>query len=143
VAYISPQESIYERTELSASDMPLDRLWVLEEGHCLRNQVFNFCNQKPHNDSTYEAGSIDTLVKIVDMNGGYTVIPELHIELLSEKQKLNLREIVKPEATREISVVIRHDFVREGMLNAVAECVKKIIPAHMLDARLKKFAIKL
>ena len=143
VAYISPLEPIYERTELSASDMPLDRLWVLEEGHCLRNQVFNFCNEKPHQDSTYEAGSIDTLVKIVDINGGYTVIPELHIELLSEKQKLNLREIVKPEATREISVVIRHDFVREGMLNAVAECIKKIIPAHMLDARLKKFAIKL
>ena len=143
VAYISPSEPIYERTELSASDMPLDRLWVLEEGHCLRNQVFNFCHQKPHHNSTYEAGSIDTLVKIVDINGGYTVIPELHIELLSEKQKLNLREIVKPEATREISIVIRHDFVREGMLNAVAECVKQIIPIHMLDARLKKFAIKI
>jgi len=143
VAYISPSEPIYERTELSASDMPMDRLWVLEEGHCLRNQVFNFCHQKSHHNSTYEAGSIDTLVKIVDINGGYTVIPELHIELLSEKQKLNLREIVKPEATREISLVIRHDFVREGMLNAVAECVKQIIPVHMLDARLKKFAIKI
>ena len=143
VAYISQNEPIYERTELSASDMPMDRLWVLEEGHCLRNQVFNFCHEKPHHNSTYEAGSIDTLVKIVDINGGYTVIPELHIELLSEKQKLNLREIVKPEATREISIVIRHDFVREGMLNAVAECVKQIIPVHMLDARLKKFAIKI
>jgi len=143
VAYISPLEPIYERTELSASDMPMDRLWVLEEGHCLRNQVFNFCHEKPHHNSTYEAGSIDTLVKIVDMNGGYTVIPELHIELLNEKQKLNLREIVKPEATREISIVIRHDFVREGMLNAVAECIKQIIPAHMLDERLKKFAIRI
>lgn len=143
IAYISPSEPIYERKELSANDMPLDRLWVLEEGHCLRNQVFNFCTEKPVHSSTYEAGSIDTLVKIVDINGGYTVIPELHIELLNEKQKLNLREIVKPEATREISVVIRHDFVREGVLNAVAECIKQIIPAHMLDARLKKFAIKL
>jgi LysR family transcriptional regulator, hydrogen peroxide-inducible genes activator len=143
VAYVSPRESIYERTELSASDMPLDRLWVLEEGHCLRNQVFNFCNEKPHNNSTYEAGSIDTLVRIVDVNGGYTIIPELHIELLSEIQKLNLRDIVRPEATREISVVIRHDFVRESILNAVAECVKQIIPSHMLDARLKKFAIRL
>ncbi|MFA6581552.1 MAG: hydrogen peroxide-inducible genes activator, partial [Paludibacter sp.] len=74
---------------------------------------------------------------------GYTVIPELHTKLLTEQQKLNLRDIVKPEATREISVVIRHDFVREGMLNAVAECIKQIIPSHMLDARLKKFAIKL
>jgi len=143
IAYISPKDPIYERTQLSATDMPLDRLWVLEEGHCLRNQVFNFCNKKPHHDSTYEAGSIDTLVKIVDINGGYTVIPELHIELLNDRQKLNLREIVKPEATREISVVIRHDFVREGLLNAVAECVKQIIPSHMLDARLKKFAIRI
>lgn len=143
VAYISPSDSIYERTELSATDMPLDRLWVLEEGHCLRNQVFNFCDEQVHQSSTYEAGSIDTLVRIVDVNGGYTVIPELHIDLLTEKQKLNLREIVKPGATREISVVIRHDFVRESILNAVAECIKQIIPGHMLDARLKKFAIKL
>lgn len=143
VAYISPTEPIYSRTELSANDMPLDKLWVLEEGHCLRNQVFNFCNEKPQHSSTYEAGSIDTLIKIVDLNGGYTIIPELHIDLLSEKQKQNLREIVKPEATREISVIIRPDFVREAVLNAVAECVKQIIPAHMLDARLKKFAIRL
>lgn len=142
-AYISPNELIYERSELSANDMPLDQLWVLEEGHCLRNQVFNFCNDKPQHIATYEAGSIDTLIKIVDVNGGYTVIPELHIDLLTEKQKLNLRNIVNPEATREISVVIRHDFVREGLLNAVAECIKQIIPAHMLDARLKKFAIRL
>jgi len=138
-AYISPSDAIYNRTELSASDMPLDRLWVLEEGHCLRNQVFNFCNEETKHSSIYEAGSIDTLVKIVDMNGGYTVIPELHIDLLSEEQKQNLRAIVNPEATREISIVIRHDFVREGVLNAVAECIKQIIPAHMLDARLKKF----
>ena len=106
-AYISPSDAIYNRTELSASDMPLDRLWVLEEGHCLRNQVFNFCNEETKHSSIYEAGSIDTLVKIVDMNGGYTVIPELHIDLLSEEQKQNLRAIVNPEATREISIVIR------------------------------------
>jgi LysR family hydrogen peroxide-inducible transcriptional activator len=143
IAYISPLEPIYERTELSATDMPLDKLWVLEEGHCLRNQVFNFCNEKPVQNSSYEAGSIGTLVRIVDVNGGYTVIPELHIDLLTDDQKKNLREIVKPEATREISVVIRHDFVREGILNAVAECIKEIIPTHMLDARLKKFAIRL
>jgi LysR family hydrogen peroxide-inducible transcriptional activator len=77
------------------------------------------------------------------MNGGYTIIPELHIDLLNESQKLNLRNIVRPEATREISLVVRHDYVREGMMNAVAEIVKQLIPAHMIDARLKKFAIKL
>jgi LysR family hydrogen peroxide-inducible transcriptional activator len=65
------------------------------------------------------------------------------VELLSDVQKLNVRQIVKPEATREISLVIRHDYVREGLMNAVANTVKQIIPQHMLDARLKKFSIKL
>ncbi len=142
IAYIAPEEPMYAQEEVSTNEMPLDHLWVLEEGHCLRNQVFNFCENKTHT-STYEAGSIDTLVKIVDRNGGYTVIPELHVDLLNETQKQNLRKIVRPEATREIALVIRHDYVREGMMNAVANTVKKIIPQHMLDARLKKFAIKL
>lgn len=143
VVYISPKESMYQYQEIQSGDMPLDNLWVLEEGHCLRSQVFNFCNKAVHQSSVYEAGSIDTLVKIVDVNGGYTVIPELHINLLSETQKENLRNLVNPEAIREISLVIRHDYVREGMMNAVADSIKKIIPVHMLDARLKKFAIKL
>ena len=142
VAYISPGEPIYANKEISTTEMPLEHLWVLEEGHCLRNQVLNLCENKTHT-STYEAGSIDTLVKIVDLNGGYTIIPELHIELLSESKKLNLRSIVRPEATREISLVVRHDYVREGLMNAVAACIKQIIPSHMLDSRLKKFAIKL
>ena len=142
IAYISPNESIYNQTEISINDIPQEHLWVLEEGHCLRNQVFNFCSNRSHK-ALYEAGSIDTLVKIVDKNGGLTVIPELHIELLSEIQKQNLRKIVKPEATREISLVIRHDYVREGLMNAVADTIKLIIPQQMLDARLKKFAIKL
>lgn len=143
VAYVSPSAPVYKLKTISSNNMPLDNLWVLEEGHCLRSQVFNFCNQQVHQSSVYEAGSIDTLVKIVDVNGGYTVIPELHIDLLSDDQKKNLRELVDPEAIREISLVIRHDYVREGMMNAVANSIKKIIPTHMLDARLKKFAIKL
>ena len=143
VAYVSPDEPVYQESVIPSQEMPLENLWVLEEGHCLLNQVFNFCNHHVHQSSVYEAGSIDTLVKIVDVNGGYTIIPELHVDLLSEKQKANLRDLVEPEAIREISLVVRHDYVREGMMNAVAESVKKVIPEHMLDARLKKFAIKL
>jgi LysR family transcriptional regulator, hydrogen peroxide-inducible genes activator len=142
IGYVSPGSSIFAQSEISSKEFQLEQLWVLEEGHCLRNQVFNFCENNAH-ASTYEAGSIDTLVKIVDVNGGYTIIPELHIEFLNEKQKLNLRKMTDPEPNREISLVIRHDYVREGLMNAVANTVKQIIPAHMLDAHLKKFAIKL
>ena len=121
IAYISPNEPLYQEQEIVGMQMPSDKMWVLEEGHCLRSQVFSFCHTMQYS-TTYEAGSIDTLVKIVDFNGGYTIIPELHVEFLSEIQKQHIREIVKPEATREISLVFRQDYVREGLMNAVAEC---------------------
>ncbi len=143
VAYISPENELYKEKELNSGDLPLDQLWVLEEGHCLRNQVFNFCTTDAKTLYAYEAGSIETLIKIVDENGGYTVIPELHVQSLSNEQKKNLRKLVNPEPVREISLVIQHNFIREGQLNAVAETIKKIIPQEMLDARLKKFAIRI
>lgn len=142
IAYISPKESIFSQEEISMQEVSMEHIWVLEEGHCLRNQVLTICENRLQS-SVYEAGSIDTLVKIVDRNGGYTIIPELHVELLSENQKKNLRKIVRPEAVREISLVIRNDYMREKMMNAVADCVKKIIPSSMIDQRLKRFAIKL
>lgn len=143
IAYISPKEELYKKSELVSSELPIDHLWVLEEGHCLRNQVFNFCVKDMKISYAYEAGSIETLIKIVDENGGYTVIPELHVKLLSEEQKKNLRKLVDPVPVREIALVIQQNFIREGQLNAVADTIKKIIPKEMLDERLKKFAIRI
>ncbi len=128
---------------LSASNMPKDNLWILEEGHCFRDQVFNFCTETMSYNQMFEAGSIDTLVRIVDINGGYSVIPELHLTYLSEEQRKNVRKIENPPAIREISIVIRQDFIKEKMVNAVADTIKTIIPSQMLDERLKKFSIKL
>lgn len=143
VAYISPSEPLFLQKQVETHHFPSDHLWVLEEGHCLRNQVMNICEQKSEYSAIYEAGSIDTLVKIVDENGGYTIIPELHVELLRRCQQRNIRKIVNPEPVREISLVVRQDFVRERLLNIIAECIRNIIPDQMIDPRLKKYAIKL
>ncbi|MDD4848221.1 MAG: LysR substrate-binding domain-containing protein [Bacteroidales bacterium] len=142
VAYFSPDYPNKDQVMMAAK-MPLDDLWVLQEGHCIRNQVFNFCKKMTSKKSIYEAGSIDTLIKIVDKNGGFTIIPELHLAFLTENQLQNIRMIDNPPAVREISIVIRKDFVKERMINAVADTVKQIIPQNMLDDRLKKFSIKL
>lgn len=142
-AYVSPTEELYGKEEIAAHEMPTEHLWVLKEGHCMRNQVFNFCQTQSTYSTTYEAGSIDTLIKIVDENGGYTIIPELHLPLLHDKQQQHIRPLTAPTPVREISLVIRQDYVRERLINSVADAVKTIIPEEMLDPRLKKFAIKL
>lgn len=142
-AYISPKEELYKEKVLSANNMPLDNLWILQEGHCLRGQVFNFCTEKRDSKPVYEAGSIDTLIKIIDENGGYTVIPELHLQFLNYHQLKNIRSIEQPQGVREVSIVITNDFIRERLLNAVVDTVKSIVPDEMIDERLKKFAIRL
>ena len=129
--------------EYEMHHLPTDHLWVLKEGHCLRNQVMRLCESNSGFSTTYEAGSIDTLIKIVDANGGYTIIPELHVNLLTEQQKLNVRPIVNPEPNREISLVVRNDYVKERLLNVIAKNISDTIPENMLDERLKKFSIKL
>jgi LysR family hydrogen peroxide-inducible transcriptional activator len=123
--------------------MPTEHLWVLKEGHCMRNQIFNFCESKSEYAQIYEAGSINTLIGIVDANGGYTIIPELHIPLLSQQQQTHLRPLSEPTPVREISLILRTDYVRQGLVNTIVDAVKAVIPEDMIDARLKKFAVKL
>lgn len=152
LAYISPDDEFYAKDEIAADELPTDRLWILEEGHCLRSQVLNFCHSGRHMHSEYQAGSIGSLIRVVDFNGGYTVIPELHASFLDEARRRNLRPITgrssgQPCETcvpiREVSIVIHEDFVRERLLNSVADCIRRIVPENMLDSRLKRFAIKL
>lgn len=143
IAYVSPKEEIHAQSEIQSSLMPTEHLWVLKEGHCMRNQIFNFCESKSEYAQIYEAGSINTLIGIVDANGGYTVIPELHIPLLSQQQQTHLRPLSEPTPVREISLILRTDYVRQGLVNTIVDAVKAVIPEDMIDARLKKFAVKL
>ncbi len=155
IAYVSPSDELSAYDAIPADMLATERIWLLEEGHCLRNQVLNLCSMRDKVKRHYQAGSVATLVKIVDKNGGYTVIPQLHAELLCEKQKKNLRPITGKTTdrnalecqncipNREISLVIREDYIRERMLNIIADAIKSIIPEEMLDERLKKFTIKI
>jgi LysR family hydrogen peroxide-inducible transcriptional activator len=82
-------------------------------------------------------------MRIVDENGGYTIIPELQLALIGDAQRANVRNLYNPVPGREVAFVVRRDFVRQRMLNILAEAVKSIIPDEMINERLKRFAIKL
>jgi LysR family hydrogen peroxide-inducible transcriptional activator len=143
VAYFSERCS-KARQIISNGNLPPEHMWILKEGHCLPNSGINFCKNKDIGNHIYEAGSIDTLIKIVDKNGGYTIIPELHISTLSEEQKKNIQTLdVNPPAQRNVSILIKDDFIRERMVNAVLDTIKAIIPAHMMDERFNRLSIKL
>ncbi len=143
VAYFSNLCSKAQELMLSG-ELPAEHMWILKEGHCAANGAQSFCKNKEKGNHIYEAGSIETLVRIVDRNGGYTVVPELHLNFLTEQQRQHTAIIRNdPLAKRFVSLVVREDFVRERMLNAVLEVLKQIIPQHMLQSRMNRLPIKL
>lgn len=145
-AYVSPQESsLYAKKELEEDDLNINRLWLLEEAHCFRSQILRICNKRKRRSShalfSYEAGSIDTLIKIVDDNSGMTIIPEMAIEHLTEEQKLNVRPLKGITAMREVSIITRNDFLREKLIDIIISEVKDTVPKDYLNSELKKYVV--
>lgn len=141
MAYVSPESPIFNESVLQTELLPVDSVWVLREGYCPNRSVFPFCNNIIGRHSIYEARSVETLIKIVDENGGYAIIPELHVPLLRKCQQANIRALENPKPTREMAFVVHRNFVRERLLNILADAIKAIIPATMLYQRIKKFPI--
>lgn len=143
VAYFSDTCS-RARDIIAGGNLPAEHMWILREGHCVPDGAQAICRNADTGNRIYEAGSIETLVRIVDSNGGYTIIPELHLDFLSERQKENVAYLnMDPPAQRRVSLVIKEDFVRERILNAVVGTLKSILPPRMLEEGIKKKTIRL
>lgn len=148
-AYVSPREkALYAKTSLDESDLTSTRLWLLDEVHCFRTQILHLCNLKKRRGSnqsifTYEAGSIDTLINIVDQNEGLTVIPEMALANMSESQKKNVRPFKNSTPVREVSLITRKEFFRERLLNIIIDEVKTAVPRSLQDEAMKKYVVPL
>ena len=129
---------------LQPEDMDNENMWIMKEAQCLRDSAFSFCKARTKGQYIYEAGSIETLIRIVDENGGYTIIPEMHLPFLTEAQRSNVREIDGNHVSeRRISLYIKDDYIRERMLNTITDTLKAFMPKGMLTDSIIKYGIKL
>ena len=121
-----------------------ENMWIMKDAQCLRDSAFSFCKSRQKGNHIYEAGSITTLVHIVDENGGFTIIPEMHLPFLSDKQRENVRPIEGDYLSqRRVSLYIKEDYIRQRMLNTVTDTLKKFIPERMINERVRKYGIKI
>lgn len=123
LAYIADETVINKKKYILAGDIDVDKLWLLEEGHCLRSQILNLCELRKAGEHKvnleYEAGSIESLLNIVDINNGITIIPELAALHFNKKRKGNLKEFKAPVPVREVSLVTYRHFVKHKLLEAL------------------------
>ena len=145
VVFVSNKEKTLKKKYILPEEIDVNRLWLLEEGHCLRSQMMNLCELRKKNTDfgnlEYEAGSIESLLKIVEMNKGITVVPELAVLNFDEKQKKQIREFKAPVPVREISLVTYRHFVKTKLLEVLAKEIKDGVEAFLPPIESKRFLV--
>jgi LysR family hydrogen peroxide-inducible transcriptional activator len=137
VGYFSPSETqALSKKLITPNDISLDRIWLLSEGHCMRNQIINLCSEQiqrlqADRPFRYESSNVETLRKMVDRNGGFTILPELSTHEFHEDQVERIRYFEEPEPVREISLVTNDHFVRLSLLQSLMDEILSIIPEKM------------
>ena len=141
VAYLSKSSQLINKKNLHASDINLDELWLLNEGHCMRNQILNICKRKKSDDLKpfeYNTDSVETLKRMVEMNKGITLLPELSISDFSVKQLDRVRYFKSPEPTREISIVTHRNYLKRKLILALEKEILDAIPKRMRNKKKKE-----
>ncbi len=134
IAYVSENDSLFQSKSIRSADLPGHFLWLLDEGHCFRDQLVKFCNIKSACDSklTYSLGSIETFMRMVEAGQGITFIPELALDQLTESQKRLVRPFAIPIPTREVVLLTTKTFVRKGIKQMMINEIRDSVPQRML-----------
>ena len=130
LVFASEGHFLLQKQEVEPGDIVEEGLWLLNEGHCFRNQVLNICNKTSelpsHPGLSFESGSIETIKNMVRSDMGYSLIPELSINNLMDKDLV--RRFKEPQLTREISLVVHHSFTKEVLLDHMRKSIVDHIP---------------
>ena len=137
LAYVSPENPAYALENIQTESLFRQPIWIIRDGLRLLNPG-EFSEKEFTYERFFEGGRVGVLIQVVNDNGGITIIPETHADLILYSQQRCLRPIVDPVPTRTISLAIRSDYIHEAKLNAVVDAIKHMIPGTLLDSVIRK-----
>jgi LysR family hydrogen peroxide-inducible transcriptional activator len=130
VAYIPEQHAISHKKEIEVSDLNLDDILLLQDGHCFRDGILNLCkNQDVVSGNAFqlESGSFETLIKLADEGLGTTLLPYLHTLDLKESDKAKLHHFKEPKPAREVSLIYPKSELKIHIIDALRNTIAGVI----------------
>jgi LysR family hydrogen peroxide-inducible transcriptional activator len=133
-AYLSARHPLLKHAHIAKEDLDVTEMWLLQDGHCFKDQVLNFCALPGDKSATqanvrFQSGSLDTLRRMVQSHQGYTLIPAMMaLSLRKDEQAAHVRPFRAPVPTREISLIYRRDHWKLDVIRAIEETVAQSLP---------------
>ena len=122
------------KNRINTEDLASDGLWLLSNGHCFRSQVVNLCSYQTNLDKKpifdYESGSLETIKKLVEIEGGYALFPELAIDT---KHSNTITKKINKKPLREVSFAYTRNYSKKRLLEILSQDIKNAVPKHMLS----------
>lgn len=104
-----------------------ERLLLLEEGHCFRDQALSFCNIDPRVQKLgLDGSSLSTLVQMVSANMGMTFLPKMAVALETRQAQVCISQFPDPEPSRTIGMIWRKTSPLSDYFMKIAETVRKV-----------------
>jgi LysR family hydrogen peroxide-inducible transcriptional activator len=120
-----------EKEYILPEEIKNHKIWLMEEGHCLRDQFINLCSLKKKeilpNNLNFQANSFDTLLNMVDEFGGLTLIPELYYQGLPKERKNKIRFFNKPFPVREVSILYYRPYAKKNIILTLSRLIREIV----------------
>ena len=136
LVYAHPDHELLKKKDVEIQDIATPEIWMLGDGHCFRDQVVNLCDmhetQHKNLPFEFESNSLETLMKIVDREGGFTLIPELATQDMTEEKKKQVRSFTTYTPLREVSVIYSRHYAKQRLIDLLCEDIKRVVPPRML-----------
>lgn len=121
-----------QQEEITSEVLKNCNLLLLNEGHCLKDQVLSVCNRNSHTENqSYNASSLNTLIQMVLGDLGTTLIPEIAVKpLTSQHSSLSVVHLKEPGPHRQLAFIIRPNFARLSSIEALIGVCKDELKCH-------------
>ncbi len=111
----SPDNPLTRKKKIDITDIKDEKLLLLEDGHCLRDQALEVCQKAGWSKSAdFQANSLSTLVQMVSAGIGSTLLPEMSLEVEARRpDSLAILPFQNPVPVRRIGLVWRRSSARK------------------------------
>ncbi|KAB2808059.1 LysR substrate-binding domain-containing protein [Phaeocystidibacter luteus] len=138
MAFIPESHRLGKEKFITNSELDINDMLLLNEGHCFRNSVLNLCNKTEEREEKplrLESGNFDTLIGLARQGYGMTLIPYLTAVDLSDELQGFVKPIAEPRPTREISVVYSRTQLKIGVIEKMIASVIASVPKKMTEEK--------
>jgi len=118
------------RSKMPVAKLSENCVYLLEDGHCFREQVVDLCSKVGSAEAGFRATSLATLVQLVASTGGLTLLPKLALDIENRHEQLKIRPLGSPIPYRTIALAWRPSTPFREALKQLAETMKAAYPGE-------------